>query len=510
MSKFARLISFSLMTLVCFNASYVQSQVMLKGPANFADIVAPLLPSVVNISTTTEYKKDKRMSDMLPQLPPGTPLEEFFRQYMEEGGPSARPRKASSLGSGFILSQEGDKTLVVTCNHVIADADVVKVILHEDPTEYEAKVLGRDPRTDLALLEIKVNKKLSVASWGDSEKLRVGDWVVAIGNPFGLSSTVTTGIVSTIARDISGRARGQSTADYVDGYIQTDASINLGSSGGPMFDLNGKVVGISTAIFSPNGGNIGIGFAIPSRIAQDVIEQLKSMGRTKRGWIGVKVQPISADEAESLGLKAPKGALVADVTKGGPGEKSGLQSGDVILEFNANNVKDSRSLPMIVGKTPIGKEVPVSVWRSGKEVKLKIKVGEFEKAEQEGLITTKPEELKSRGKKVESVLGCELADDPKGVVIAGVVPGSDAEEKGLAPGDIIVALISEPDQKDVKKVDDVRKFLAVLKKQKKTKVLVKIKTEGGLRFLTLNIEDEVKTKEVDREPKGGDKSDGAE
>lgn len=470
-----------------------------RGPEDFSSIVEPLLPSVVNISTTTEVKKDRRL-EMIPQFPPGSPFEEFFRQFLEENQ-SARPRKATSLGSGFLISQEGEYAYIVTCNHVISEADDIKIVLHNDLTEYKAEIVGRDRRTDLALLKIKISKKVAIAEWGDSGKSRVGEWIIAMGNPFGLGGTVTAGIISSIARDISARSR-LGPADYVDGYLQTDAPINMGNSGGPMFNMDGKVIGICTAIFSPNGYNIGIGFGIPSTLAQKVIQQIKQYGRTKRGWIGVRIQPITQDIADSFGLKEPKGALVSDITRGSPSEKAGLKSGDIILKFNNQDVPDSRQLQHIVGETPIGSKVPVVIWRNGKQLNLTIPVGEFEKAEEEGFIVTDHEGPKTKAKS-EKTLGLvteeispaiieryNLNSDTKGVIIVHVEPGSNADNIGIKTGDILVALISGATRIDIKKPADLKNAIEKLKKENKKNILVLINSGGNSRFIPLPLEEE--------------------
>jgi serine protease Do len=466
-------------------------------PASFADIVEPLLPAVVNISTTSEIVQERRTPGL-----PGSPLEDFFRHFFEEGlgGRLLPPRKASTLGSGFIVAQKGKEAFIVTCNHVIADAEEIKVFLHNDDTELKAEVVGRDRRTDLALLKIKTDKKLTVAEWGDSSKLRVGDWVIAIGNPFGLSSTVTTGIVSTLARDISERSS-DIVADYINNYIQTDASINMGNSGGPMFNVEGKVVAISTAIFSPNGGNIGIGFGIPSDLAKHVIDQLMSMGRTQRGWLGVKVQPVTEEVAEALGLQKPMGALVGEVSPKSPAEKVGMKSGDVILKFNGIDVKDSRYLPRIVGETPIGKDVPIVIWRDNKEQTLHIRVGEFETAEAEGLIRPYEEEREVIHKK-NKTLGLVLQeitpgarerfripDEVQGILIAYVDPQSEAAEKGLRPGDVIVEAVVKDKRMKMSQTSDFQKFVEEARKDKKTQVLLLVSRRGSLRFINLRLEE---------------------
>jgi serine protease Do len=470
-----------------------------RGPEDFSGLAEPLLPSVVNISTTTVIKRDRRQ-EMIPQFPPGTSIEEFFRQFMDENQ-AERSRKAMSLGSGFFIAQEGDVAYVVTCNHVIADADDVKVVLHNDSIEYKAEIVGRDRRTDLALLKIKAPKQMVIADWGDSSKSRVGEWIIAMGNPFGLGGTVTAGIVSSIARDIGARSR-LGAADYVSGYIQTDAPINMGNSGGPMFNMDGKVIGICTAIFSPNGGSIGIGFGIPSDLAKQVIEQLKQYGRTKRGWIGVQIQPVDQNVADSFGLKEPKGALVNGVTRGSPSEKAGLKSGDIILKFNGKDVGDSRQLQHIVGEAVIGSKVPVVVWRNGKQLNIDILVGEFEKAEEEGFIQTSNEEpkMKAKGEKVLGLVAeeitpaviekFELNHDTKGIIVTYVEPGSNADNVGMKAGDIIVAVVAGAKRIDIKKPADLKSAIDKLKKEDLKKVLMLINSNGKSRYIPLSLEDQ--------------------
>ncbi len=498
-----RLALLSAVLLNCYGLVHAESpfSMSLKGksaPASFADIVEPLLPSVVNISTTGEMPVDRRTPGG-----PNSPLEEFFRHYMEEGQGlrPQQPRKTSSLGSGFIVAQKGDIVYVVTCHHVIENAEKINVILHDDDNEFKAEVVGSDRRTDLALLRIKTDRKLKVAEWGESSKLRVGDWLIAIGNPFGLSSTVTTGIVSTLARDIGGRSRGLLT-DYIDGYIQSDASINMGNSGGPMFSIDGKVIAISTAIFSPNGGSIGIGFGIPSDLAKSVIDQLMSLGRTQRGWLGVKIQPVNEDIARILGLKKSKGALIGETALKGPAAKAGLRSGDIILKFNGVEVKESRNLPRIVGESPIGKEVPIVIWRDNKEQTLSINIGEFETAEAEGLIQSDRDELDISHKKQPKVLGLNTQDlnanlkdrfripnEIQGIVIINVDSQSEAAEKGLRSGDVIVEAIAQDKRLKATKTSDFKAFVEAARKSKKTHIMLLVSHQGNIGFVTLNLDE---------------------
>ncbi len=335
----------------------------------FADLAEKLLPSVVNISTTQTVKQDQKREHSAPgrpQFPPGSPFEEFFKDFFDHNGqrgdqPEAKPRKATSLGSGFVIDPSG---YIVTNNHVIADADEITVILHDD-TNLKAELVGRDTKTDVAVLKVKTDKPLAAARWGDSEKARVGDWVLAIGNPFGLGGSVTAGILSARQRDIN-------SGPY-DEFLQTDAAINKGNSGGPMFNMDGEVIGINTAIYSPSGGSIGIGFAVPSNLAKAVAAQLVNEPdhAVHRGWLGVRIQAVTDEIAESLGLDKPHGALVASVNDNGPAQTGGIQPGDVILNFDGKAVPDMRHLPRLVAEESVGKTVPVKVWRKRQETTLR-------------------------------------------------------------------------------------------------------------------------------------------
>src|SRR5947207_11841123 len=349
-------------------------------PDSFADLADKLLPSVVNISTTQTLKTDKQKESTpgRPKFPPGSPFEEFFKDFFKDhdapqsGRPEAKPRKATSLGSGFVVDAGG---YIVTNNHVIADADEITVKL-ADNTELKAEVVGRDTKTDVAVLKVKTTKPLVATRWGDSDKSRVGDWVLAIGNPFGLGGSVTAGILSARQRDIQ-------SGPY-DDFLQTDAAINRGNSGGPMFNMDGEVIGINTAIYSPSGGSIGIGFAIPSNLAKQVAAELvrEPDHNVHRGWLGVRIQAVTDEIAESLGLDKPKGALVASVNDNGPAQTGGVQAGDVILTFDGKPVTDMKHLPRLVAETPVDKTVPVTVWRKRKENALQVKVGKLDETEQ--------------------------------------------------------------------------------------------------------------------------------
>ena len=345
-------------------------------PTSLAPLANALLPSVVNISTTIKASAEKKQQAMeMPQFPPGSPFEEFFKDFMDKQNQQNQNQPqhhAASLGSGFII--DASKGLVVTNNHVIADADEINVIL-QDNTSIRAELVGHDAKTDLAVLRIKTDHKLIDSAWGDSDVMRVGDWVLAIGNPFGLGGTVTSGIISARARNIN--------AGPYDDFIQTDAPINRGNSGGPMFDMKGEIIGINTAIFSPSGGSVGIGFAIPSNLAKPVVEQLIQFGKTKRGWLGVRIQGVTDDIAESLQLGKSRGALVASVTPNGPAAKAGILPGDVITTFDGKPIDEMRKLPHDVADTKVGASAPVVLIRNGKEMTKTVEVAEMPQSEEE-------------------------------------------------------------------------------------------------------------------------------
>ncbi|MDB5409858.1 MAG: serine protease [Rhodospirillales bacterium] len=463
------------------------------GPDGFSELAERLLPAVVNVSTTQTLKGDRQRPEM-PEFPPGSPFGDLFRDFLDKNKPKgqrpdAQPqqqRKATSLGSGFIIDASG---LVVTNNHVIQDADEITVILHDD-TSLKAEVVGKDTKTDIALLRIKSDKPLPFVSFGDSDKMKIGDWVLAIGNPFGLGGTVTAGIVSARARDIQ-------QGPY-DDFIQTDASINRGNSGGPMFNMSGEVVGINTAIFSPSGGSIGIGFAIPSALAHSVVEQLKDYGKPRRGWLGVKIQGVTDEIAESLGLDKARGALVASVTDKGPAEAAGIQPGDIVLTFDGKDVTDMKRLPRIVAETPIDKAVKVTVWRKRKETPVNVKVGELQEDDKtaDASATQKPSPpggatatvqalgLSLSGVTPELKQKFSLADDVDGVVVVDVAGDTPAAEKGVRPGDII----AEVAQQEVKTPDQVTARIAEARKAGRKSILLLIDRAGDLRFIALRID----------------------
>ena len=465
-------------------------------PESFADLASELLPSVVNISTTQIIERGDGPGHNFPQFPPGSPFEEFFKDFMERNGRkgempnNGKPRRrARSLGSGFIIDSSG---VIITNNHVIADADEIKVRL-QDETEFKARILGRDPKTDLAVLRIEPGqRKLKAVKFGDSNKLRVGDWVVAIGNPFGLGGTVTAGIVSARGRDIN-------QGPY-DDFIQTDASINKGNSGGPLFNLKGEVIGINTAIFSQSGGSVGIGFAVASRLAKPVITQLRDFGRTKRGWLGVRIQMVTDEIAESFGLKDTSGALVAEVSQNGPAKKAGIKPGDVILTFNGKKVEAMRRLPRIVAETPIGIAVPVELWRNGRKKKIIVRIGELEEdqiaktsggikqGKKQKLRLVKLNRLGLSLEDMNSKLRKQFSIDTKvnGVVVTSLDPNGLAAEKGVRLGDVLV----EVDQTKVKTAVAVEKIISKISKTKRKKsVLFTINRQGSIRFLGLRVTD---------------------
>src|SRR5579885_133122 len=344
-----------------------------RGPDAIADVAEQVIDAVVNISTKQTVDMSK---NTMPDLPPGSPFEQFFEEFFKnrgKNGEAPAPRRVNSLGSGFIIDPSG---LVVTNNHVIAGADEVNVILN-DGTTLKADIVGRDTKTDLALLRVKTSHPLKAVKFGDSAKLRLGEWVIAIGNPFSLGGTVTAGIVSARNRDIN-------SGPY-DNYIQTDAAINRGNSGGPLFNLDGEVIGINTAIISPSGGSIGIGFAVPSDTALPVLNQLRQYGETRRGWLGVRIQQVTDDIADSLGIKPPRGALIAGVDDKGPAKPAGIEPGDVVVKFDGRDVKEMHDLPLMVADTPVGKVVDVIVIRKGKEETHKVTIGRLEDGEKVAL-----------------------------------------------------------------------------------------------------------------------------
>jgi len=465
-----------------------------RGPEGIADVAEKVIDAVVNISTSQTVEAKGGGGNAMPQLPPGSPFEEFFDDFFKnrkgpggskggENGPA--PRKTNSLGSGFIIDTSG---IVVTNNHVIADADEINVILN-DGTKIKAELVGVDKKTDLAVLKFKPTKPLIAVKFGDSDKLRLGDWVVAIGNPFSLGGTVTAGIVSAKNRDIS-------SGPY-DSYIQTDASINRGNSGGPLFNLDGDVIGVNTLIISPSGGSIGIGFAVPSKTVAGVVDQLRQFGELRRGWLGVRIQSVTDEIAESLNIKPARGALVAGVDDKGPAKPAGIEPGDVVVKFDGKDVKDPKDLSRVVADTAVGKEVDVIVIRKGKEETKKVTLGRLQDADKVQT-AAKTEEPAPEKPVTQKALGLDLAvlnkdlrtrykikDSVKGVVVTNVDGNSDAAEKRLSAGDVIVEVAQEA----VSSGADIQKRVDQLKKDGKKSVLLLVSNaDGELRFVALSVQ----------------------
>src|SRR5664279_1960529 len=459
-----------------------------REPDGIADVAEAVIDAVVNISTKQTVEMN---TTAMPQLPPGSPFEEFFDEFFKnrqgQGGPggSQTPRRVNSLGSGFIIDASG---LVVTNNHVIADADEINVILN-DGTTLKAEIVGRDTKTDLALLRVKPVKPLKAVKFGDSDKLRLGEWVIAIGNPFSLGGTVTAGIVSARNRDIQ-------SGPY-DNYIQTDAAINRGNSGGPLFSLNGEVIGVNTAIISPSGGSIGIGFAVPSKTALAVIDQLRQFKEVRRGWLGVRIQQVTDEIADSLSIKPARGALIAGIDDKGPAKPAGIEPGDVIVKFDGQDIKEMRDLPKIVAETPVGKDVEVTIIRKGNEEKKIVKLGRLEDEKKQAALTPKKDGAEEKTV-VKKALGLDLAnltdelrkkhnikDKVKGVLITGVDANSAAAEKRLSPG----MVIAEVQQQPVGSADELQQRIEKLKKDgKKAVVLLVVTPDGDPSFVALSLQ----------------------
>jgi serine protease Do len=453
-----------------------------RGPESVADIAEGLQDAVVNVSTTQTLKGSADAAPNGPG-PKGSPFEEFFDDFFDEEGKDGMPRKVSSLGSGFVIDPSG---LVVTNNHVIEGADEIIINFNDGSKLKVDKVLGKDSKTDLALLKVTPRKSLAAVKFGNSTNLKVGDWVMAIGNPFGLGGSVTVGIISAKQRDIQ-------SGPY-DDYLQTDAAINKGNSGGPLFNMEGEVIGVNTAIISPTGGSIGIGFAVPSDSAIAVLDQLKAFGETRRGWLGVKIQSITEDIAETLGVKENGGALVSSVTPDSPAAKGGIEAGDVILKFDGKDISGMRGLPRVVAQTPIGKSVDVEILRKGQKKSVKVAVGRLTEEEGAGA-EAKQEQSRAPDKALIGLKLAPLTDElrekynidkkVKGVVITEVDRASPAAQKGIKAGDVIV----EAAQDQVVTVDDVAKSIEKVRKSGRKAVLLRVEDAAGdLRFVALPIE----------------------
>jgi serine protease Do len=451
-------------------------------------VAEKVLDAVVNISTSQSVGGSQGPRTIQPpqlpgpqgpqgQGPQGSPFDDFFEEFFKRRGEedSNRPRRVSSLGSGFVIDPEG---IVVTNNHVIADADEVFANFN-DGTKLKAEIIGRDTKTDIAVLRIKPEKPLVAVSFGDSDRIRVGDWVMAIGNPFGLGGSLSVGVVSARNRDIN-------SGPY-DNFIQTDAAINRGNSGGPLFNMQGEVVGVNTAIISPTGGSIGIGFSIPAKTALAVIGQLREFGETRRGWIGVRIQQIDDQIAETLGIGKARGALIAGVNDGGPAEKAGMKSGDVIVKFDGQEIREMRDLPRAVAATAVNKAVDVVVLRDGKEQTLRITLGRLEDSEKAQQASVKQPAPETRAI-TKRLLGLELSqvtdemrkrfklrDDVKGLVIVSIEPGSPLADQRVTPGDVI----SEVTGQAVASPADLQKRIDALKKDGKKSALFLLSNSAG-------------------------------
>jgi serine protease Do len=468
---------------------------LARGPEGIADVAEKVIDAVVNISTSQTV--EAKGSGAMPQLPPGSPFEEFFDDFFKNrrgpgGGKGGdkngefQPRKTNSLGSGFIVDTAG---IVVTNNHVIADADEINVILN-DGTKVKAELVGVDKKTDLAVLKFKPPKPLTAVKFGDSDKLRLGEWVIAIGNPFSLGGSVTAGIVSARNRDIS-------QGPY-DSYIQTDAAINRGNSGGPLFNLDGEVVGVNTLIISPTGGSIGLGFAVPSKTVAAVVDQLQKYGELRRGWLGVRIQQVTDEIADSLNIKPARGALVAGVDDKGPAKPAGIEPGDVVVKFDGKDVKDPKDLSRVVADTAVGKDVDVVVIRKGNEQTKRVKLGRLEDTDKVQQVNAKAKDESAEKPVTQKALGLDLAalskdlrakykikDSVKGVIITSVDGTSDAAEKRLSAGDVIVEVAQEA----VSSAADIKKRVDQLKKDGKKSVLLLVSNgDGELRFVALSVQ----------------------
>jgi serine protease Do len=458
-------------------------------PASFADMLAPKMAAVVNISTLQKIKTSgvPLGFENLPNDPQMAPFKDFLEQFqreMERRGGGPREREATSLGSGFVIDPKG---FVVTNYHVVAQADTVSVIFN-DNTKLKAKIIGMDPKTDLALLKVEPTKPVTFVSFGNSDSLRVGDWVVAVGNPFGLGGSVSAGIVSARGRNIN--------AGPFDDFIQTDAAINRGNSGGPLFNAAGEVVGINSAIFSPTGGSVGIGFAVPSALAEPVITQLKTSGKLHRGWMGVKIQEVTEEVADSIGLGKPRGALVLEVTPSGPAQGSGILPGDVVVKFNGKPIDEMRNLPRLVAETKVGSKAELTVWRQGEEKTFAITLGELpddSKPVKKPLMQDEkgaplaPEKLQ-RGMVLEPLtpqarMANAIPENVTGLLVAGVNDESAAAARGIRPGDVL----AEANQQPLTSRAAFDKVFADAAREKRGYVLLRVVRQGEAGFVTLPV-----------------------
>ena len=442
-------------------------------PISFADVVEKVRPAVVSVRVKTAGRElvggDNFDFELPFDLPEGSPMEKFFDQFRDNRNmPQQRRRPSTGLGSGFFISEDG---YVVTNNHVVEEGQSVTVIL-DDGSEYPAEVIGLDEKTDLALLKVDADREFTYVKFSDDD-IRVGDWVVAVGNPFGLGGTVTAGIISAHGRQIG--------AGPYDDFIQIDAAVNRGNSGGPAFNFKGEVVGVNTAIFSPSGGNVGIAFAIPADMAQRIVDDLKDDGSVVRGWLGVQIQPVTQDIADSLSLDDASGALVAEAQSGSPAEKAGIETGDTILAVNGETVEDPRELALMISDMAPGTKVTITYWRDGAKRDLEVTLGKLPETEKQASLE-QPEEVKPSALKD---FGMEIApsDENDGVLITDVDPNGQAAERGLQRGDIIL----EVGNTEVKDPSSVEKKLADAKQSGLKAVLLRIKSGEQTRFVALPL-----------------------
>jgi len=459
-----------------------------RGPTSVAEIAAPLKESVVNISTTQTLRGTQDVPR--PEIPEGSPFQEFFQDFFDRGQRGGS-RRANSLGSGFVIDSSG---LIVTNNHVIEGADEITAVFTDGSKLKVTEVVGRDPKTDLALLRVEPESPLPAVKFGDSDKMRVGDWVMAIGNPFGLGGTVTVGVISATRRDIQ--------SGLYDEFLQTDASINRGNSGGPLFNMDGEVIGVNTAIISPTGGSIGIGFAVPSKSAEQVLAQLKRFGETRRGWLGVRIQTVTDEIAESVGLTRTRGALVASVVDDGPAAKAGVEVGDIILSFDGEEVSSMRELPKIVAQSEIDKQAEIVILRKGERQTLTIEVGRLDEGGKQAEETGKTDdrgEADTPEQPKKASLGLDYSDisdeararfkidsSVEGVVITGIDPNGPAADKDIKRGDVII----EVTQKKVTSPAEFEARLDALRKLNRQHALLTVDHGGGnLSFVAVPIAD---------------------
>ncbi len=449
-------------------------------PQSFAELADKFSPAVVNITTSTTVAGNAGPNPIVPE---GSPFEDFFKEFQDRNRGENRPRKSSALGSGFVISEDG---YVVTNNHVIESADQITIEFFNG-SELKAEVVGTDPKTDIALLKVKADGPLPFVNFGNSDLSRVGDWVLAMGNPLGQGFSVSAGIVSARNRALSGT---------YDDYIQTDAAINKGNSGGPLFNLDGEVVGVNTAILSPNGGSIGIGFSMASNVVKRVVAQLKEFGETRRGWLGVRIQDVTPDMAEAMDLAEARGALVTDVPEG-PSKDAGMKAGDVILQFDGRDVDDTRGLVRQVGNTDGGKTVRVIVWREGSEEVLKVTLGRREKAEN-AIPAAQPGGESEKAPEPQELLGLtlspvtselseqlDLGDDAEGLVVVDVDQMSQAYDKGLRAGD----LITEAGQQKVASLSDLESRVQEARDAGRKSILLLVRRAGDPRFVALPVDE---------------------